>query len=62
MGQAFNDYLLENPQEAKSVVGKMIEAAIAHGAPLYNAGHASQCAKVYMDIEYRRKWDTYVVG
>jgi uncharacterized surface protein with fasciclin (FAS1) repeats len=27
---------------------KMIEQAIAHGAPLYNSGHASECAKVYM--------------
>ena len=32
MGQAFNDYLLENPQEAKSIVGKMIEAAKAREA------------------------------
>ena len=27
---------------------RMIETAIAHGAPLYNAGHADQCAQVYM--------------
>ncbi len=27
---------------------KMIETAIRQGAPLYNAGHAGQCAKVYM--------------
>ena len=20
------------------------------------------CAQVYMDLEYRKKWDTYVVG
>ena len=32
MGQAFNDYLLENPQEAKSIVTKMIEAAKAREA------------------------------
>ena len=32
MGAAFNDYLMENPQEAKSVVGKMIEAAKAREA------------------------------
>jgi len=32
MGQSFNSYLLENPQEAKSIVGKMIEAAKAREA------------------------------
>ncbi|MFT6254916.1 MAG: DNA gyrase subunit B [Granulosicoccus sp.] len=32
MGQSFNAYLLENPQEAKSIVGKMIEAAKAREA------------------------------
>lgn len=32
MGQAFSDYLLEQPQEAKSIVSKMIEAAKAREA------------------------------
>ena len=32
MGQAFNDYLMEKPQEAKLIVSKMIEAAKAREA------------------------------
>ncbi|MFT5084714.1 MAG: DNA gyrase subunit B [Lentisphaeria bacterium] len=32
MGAAFSDYLMEHPQEAKSIVGKMIEAARAREA------------------------------
>ena len=32
MGTAFNDYLIENPGEARSIVGKMIEAARAREA------------------------------
>lgn len=38
------------PPEKTSHVNprKMIETAIAEGAPLYNSGHASECAKVYM--------------
>ncbi len=32
MGASFNDYLMENPQEAKLIVGKMIEAARAREA------------------------------
>jgi len=38
------------PPEKQSAVRtrKMIEMAIGQGAPLYNAGHAGECAKVYM--------------
>ena len=38
------------PPEKTSAIPprRMIEVAIAEGAPLYNAGHAGQCAKVYM--------------
>ncbi|MES2204368.1 MAG: DNA topoisomerase (ATP-hydrolyzing) subunit B [Pseudomonadota bacterium] len=32
MGDKFNDYLLENPQDAKSIVNKMLEAARAREA------------------------------
>ena len=28
---------------------QMIQDAIAHGAPIYNAGHHGQCAQIYMD-------------
>jgi transforming growth factor-beta-induced protein len=38
------------PSETQSAVHprKMIELAIGEGAPLYNSGHAGQCAKIYM--------------
>ncbi len=38
------------PPEKTSAVHprRMIEVAIAKGAPLYNSGHAGECAKVYM--------------
>ena len=38
------------PPEKQSAVPprKMIEEAIAHGAPLYNSGQPAACAKVYM--------------
>ena len=38
------------PPEKQSSISprKMIESAIAQGAPLYNAGHHGQCAQVYM--------------
>ena len=38
------------PPEKQSAVHprKMIELAIGEGVPLYNAGHAGECARVYM--------------
>jgi uncharacterized surface protein with fasciclin (FAS1) repeats len=38
------------PPEKQSAIHprKMIESAISKGAPLYNAGHPGDCAKVYM--------------
>ncbi len=35
-------------KQAAAMPHKMIESAIAEGAPLFNAGHPSACAKVYM--------------
>jgi hypothetical protein len=43
------DSVLLPPEKTSSVhPRRMIEVAIAQGAPLYNAGHAGECAKVYM--------------
>ena len=43
------DSVILPPEKASAVhPRKMIETAIAEGAPLYNAGHTAACAKVYM--------------
>jgi uncharacterized surface protein with fasciclin (FAS1) repeats len=45
------DAVILPPSDKQSSTGphrQMIERAIAHGAPLYNAGHADRCAQVYM--------------
>ena len=43
------DSVILPPEKSSAVAPRhMIEQAIAHGAPLYNAGHAAECAKVYM--------------
>jgi len=43
------DSVLLPPQGQAMSPSKMIETAIANGAPVYNAGHAGQCAQIYMD-------------
>ena len=40
--------MLPPEKQASTHPKRMIESAIAVGAPLYNAGHAGECAKVYM--------------
>lgn len=43
------DSVILPPEKHSSVhPRKMIETAIGEGAPLYNAGHAAACAKIYM--------------
>ena len=43
------DSVILPPAKTSSVsTRKMIESAIAKGAPLYNAGHVDDCARVYM--------------
>jgi hypothetical protein len=43
------DSVILPPQKQSAVhPRKMIESAIAQGAPLYNAGYTGECAKVYM--------------
>ena len=43
------DSVLLPPEKTSAVhPRKMIESAIAQGAPMYNAGHAGDCAEVYM--------------
>ena len=44
------DSVILPPESKQSAVHprKMIELAINHGAPLYNAGHPGECAEVYM--------------
>jgi transforming growth factor-beta-induced protein len=44
------DSVILPPEKKTSSVAprQMIEQAIAHGAPLYNAGHHGACAQVYM--------------
>ena len=42
------DRVILPPQKQAATPRQMIEQAIAKGAPLYNAGHKEQCAKIYM--------------
>ena len=41
--------LLPQQGQAMAAPSTMIETAIAHGAPAYNAGHVDQCVKIYME-------------
>jgi hypothetical protein len=41
--------ILPSENQASNQPRRMIETAISQGAPLYNAGHAGQCARIYMD-------------